>query len=114
MEEPNTNNNETMVTLVSMSTNNNNNNTDDGNEEEEEEIPSRFTLSYDAAILSQLVSDSLGDDEDSGEIEIMRVSSKCLSKVVDFLKHHLDEPMEEIITPLNGNTFEEVKYIQHN
>ena len=42
------------------------------------------------------------------DVEISKVDSACLEKVVEFLKHYHDEPMTEIITPLEDNTFDGV------
>jgi hypothetical protein len=49
-------------------------------------------------------------EEDDGvdDVEISKVDSACLAKVVEFLKHHHEEPMTEIKTPLEDNTFEGV------
>ena len=70
-----------------------------------------FELSADAAELSDLVKDSLGEDNDDNDvIEILRVSSDCLSKVVEFLKHYKEEKMKEIPTPLGGSSFNEVSF----
>ena len=66
-----------------------------------------FELPADAAQISDLVKDSLGDSEDE-IIEILRVSSETLEKVVEFLKHYKEEKMKEIPTPLGGSTFDEV------
>eukprot|EP00541_Cyclophora_tenuis_P015419 CAMPEP_0116551230 /NCGR_PEP_ID=MMETSP0397-20121206/5851_1 /TAXON_ID=216820 /ORGANISM="Cyclophora tenuis, Strain ECT3854" /LENGTH=158 /DNA_ID=CAMNT_0004076117 /DNA_START=58 /DNA_END=531 /DNA_ORIENTATION=+ len=65
-----------------------------------------FTVPSKAASLSQLVRDSMEDDSDA--INVMRVDSTCLEKVVEFLVHHDEEAMKEIPTPLGGNKFEEI------
>jgi hypothetical protein len=64
-----------------------------------------------AAKLSQLVSDATEkfDDQDTTpDVEILKVESECLKKVVEFLEHYDKEPLDEIKTPLNDNTFEGV------
>lgn len=66
-----------------------------------------------AAKLSQLVSDAtekLEDDpsSESHDVEILKVESECLQKVVEFLNHYEEEPLVEITTPLRDNTFEGV------
>jgi hypothetical protein len=66
-----------------------------------------FQLPADAAQISDLVKDSLGDSDDE-VIEILRVSSDCLEKVVEFLQHYKEEKMKEIPTPLGGSSFNEV------
>ncbi|CAB9501828.1 ubiquitin ligase complex SCF subunit sconC [Seminavis robusta] len=79
---------------------------------------SEFFLPIEAAEVAELVRDSLDENEDDDdddqrnkeqrEVDVIRVSCDCLAKVVDFLKHHDEEPMTEIPTPLGGNSFEEV------
>ncbi|KAL7462266.1 hypothetical protein ACHAXS_005463 [Conticribra weissflogii] len=70
-----------------------------------------FTLPYSGAKLSKLVENALdgkGDDADVEErtVQIPKVEEECLSKVVEYLKHYQEEPMDEIRTPLEENTFE--------
>mmetsp|Transcript_8105 Transcript_8105/g.14819 ORF Transcript_8105/g.14819 Transcript_8105/m.14819 type:complete len:187 (-) Transcript_8105:514-1074(-) len=70
-----------------------------------------FALPYSGAKLSKLVENALdgkGDDADVDErtVQIPKVEEECLSKVVEYLKHYQEEPMEEIKTPLEENTFE--------
>ena len=75
-----------------------------------------FTLPYAAAKLSQTVKDAVQcseDDDDENptnpeDVEILKVESCCLEKVVEFLKHYLEEPLKEIKTPLEANTFDGV------
>eukprot|EP00584_Thalassiosira_punctigera_P009585 CAMPEP_0172547008 /NCGR_PEP_ID=MMETSP1067-20121228/16650_1 /TAXON_ID=265564 ORGANISM="Thalassiosira punctigera, Strain Tpunct2005C2" /NCGR_SAMPLE_ID=MMETSP1067 /ASSEMBLY_ACC=CAM_ASM_000444 /LENGTH=180 /DNA_ID=CAMNT_0013334025 /DNA_START=43 /DNA_END=585 /DNA_ORIENTATION=- len=72
-----------------------------------------FELPYAAARLSQTVKDAqpCEDDEDNDspeDVEILKVDTPCLEKVVEFLKHHQIEPLNEIKTPLEDNTFEGV------
>jgi S-phase kinase-associated protein 1 len=67
------------------------------------EIPER------AANISELVLDSPREEDDEiTEIEIARVNSDCLEKVVEFMKHYDEEKMKDIPTPLGGSTFNEV------
>ena len=68
---------------------------------------------YKAARLSQTVKDACGDDDDGDDgspedVEIIKVDSPCLAKVVEFLKHYDEEPLKEITTPLEENTFDGV------
>mmetsp|Transcript_5467 Transcript_5467/g.8028 ORF Transcript_5467/g.8028 Transcript_5467/m.8028 type:complete len:164 (-) Transcript_5467:208-699(-) len=63
-------------------------------------------IPYEAAKLSELVRDSV--EEDEREVQVLRVSTDCLAKVVEFLKHHVEEPMVAIPTPLGGSSFEEI------
>ena len=48
------------------------------------------------------------EDSDTTSIDITRVNSECLGKVVDFMVHYAEEEMKEIPTPLGGSSFEEV------
>lgn len=60
------------------------------------------------AKLSQLVSDATEKFEDcdtTPPVEILKVESECLAKVIDFLMHYQQDPLEEIKTPLSDNTF---------
>ena len=85
-----------------------------------------FTLPFKAAIQSVLVKDTLSgyeeegvDEDEEGDdaekpvvyepIEMQRVSSSTLEKIVDFLKHHDEEPINEIPHPLPADTFEQVR-----
>lgn len=76
-----------------------------------------FELAAKAAKQSALIKTSIecedveDEEEEEGNeecIDIIKVGSSCLSKVVEFLKHHYEEPMNAIETPLNGNTLDEV------
>lgn len=68
-----------------------------------------FELTERAASISELISDSPREDDDEvTEIEIARVKSECLEKVVEYMKHYGEEKMNEIPTPLGGSTFNEV------
>ena len=59
-----------------------------------------------------MVKDAQACEEDENaspeDVELIKVESACLEKVVDFLKHHEIEPMNEITTPLSENSFEGV------
>ncbi|KAL9187772.1 hypothetical protein ACHAXT_006150 [Thalassiosira profunda] len=71
-----------------------------------------FELPYAAARLSQTVKDAQSceedDNDDPEDVEIVKVDTPCLEKVVEFLKHHQEEPLTEIKTPLEENTFDGV------
>ncbi|KAL3790514.1 hypothetical protein HJC23_007663 [Cyclotella cryptica] len=60
--------------------------------------------------LSQLVFDASEnkEDEECSDVPILKVESECLEKVVEFLKHYEQEPLKEIKSPLEDNTFEGV------
>jgi len=83
-----------------------------------------FELPMAAARISQLLNDSMPerdeDDDDDEEveegekvpsIELLRVSSECLQKVVDFMVQYHNEPMNPIPTPLGASRFEEVSSV---
>ena len=64
---------------------------------------------YDAACLSQVVKDAQPEEDgEVDDVEISKVESACLAKVVEFLKHYHEDPMTEIKTPLEDNNFEGV------
>ena len=58
------------------------------------------------AILSELVATTLEEGDDI--VNIPRVSSICLRKVVQFLEYYDMEAMKEIPTPLGGTVFKEI------
>jgi hypothetical protein len=59
--------------------------------------------------ISELIRDATeGNEDEVTEIEISRVNSECLEKVVNFMKHYAVEKMKEVPTPLGGSTFNEV------
>jgi hypothetical protein len=69
-----------------------------------------FELTEKEGSIAQLIRDATEDnEEDEAEIEIERVGSECLKKVVDFMKHYAVEKMKEIPTPLGGSAFNEVR-----
>ena len=63
---------------------------------------------YAAARLSELVKDAQSCEEDDTaspeDVELSKVESVCLEKVVEFLRHYEIEPMTEIRTPLVENS----------
>ena len=69
---------------------------------------------YAAARLSQTVKYAQpfeeGDDDDAEpeDVEIVKVDTACLEKVVEFLKHYNEENLTPIKTPLEDNTFDGV------
>ena len=68
-----------------------------------------FTIPEKAAKVSVLLMDMpREEDGDTTSIDIARVNSECLGKVVDFMNHYAEEEMKEIPTPLGGSSFEEV------
>lgn len=84
----------------------------------------RFELPVAAAALSEYILNACGrgkEEEEDGEdepepeeyraVDVLRVSGPALSKVVDFMAHHYKEKMDDIPTPLGGNSFEEVRFV---
>ena len=78
-----------------------------------------YELPLRAARLSRFVGNSLNLDDDNDapddaeetlKVDVIRVSGGCLEKVVAFLKHHDEQPMNEITMPLPGPTFEDVSH----
>jgi hypothetical protein len=67
-----------------------------------------FELTELAASISELIEDAPREEDEVTEIEIARVKSPCLAKVVEFMKHYNEEKMKESPTPLGGATFDEV------
>ena len=74
-----------------------------------------FVLPTATARLSKIVDNAFDDEEDNvtppETFDILRVRGECLEKVVEFLKHYVEEPMREIPMPLGGSTMDEVSYI---
>ena len=68
-----------------------------------------FEISYKAAKLSELVRELATTSPDSSNaIELSRVDEATLEKVVEFLIHHMEDPMNEIPCPLGGTMFREI------
>ena len=67
-----------------------------------------YQLSVDAARLSELVKEVLSDGDDTVVVDVLRVDSIVLGEVVKFLKHYKEESMNEILIPLEGNSFTEI------
>ena len=54
--------------------------------------------------------DNDDDDEDAQlEIEIPRANSEIPSLIVDFMKHHVEDPMNKIPIPLGAESFDGVR-----
>mgnify|MGYP003487518536 CR=1 FL=1 len=74
-----------------------------------------FDVPREVALLSQLVKETLGVDEEDDEvgdekpsIPLLNVSSDTLEKVIEFCTHYLEEPMTPIETPLKSTRLEEI------
>ena len=78
-----------------------------------------YELPLSAARLSKMIetakdcdcagdSDSDEDDDDAAVIPIPKASSNCLARVVEFCKHHAEEPLNPIQTPLEGETLDAI------
>jgi S-phase kinase-associated protein 1 len=67
-----------------------------------------YQLSAAAANLSDFVKEAFSDGDGTVEVDVLRVHSDTLGEVVKFLNHYQKEAMNEIPTPLNGNSFLEI------
>lgn len=73
-----------------------------------------FEVPVAEARISDLVMDSVGDEDDdppTGPISILRVKKQCLGKVIEYMEHYYDEPMNPIQSPIIGNAFDEVSQV---
>eukprot|EP01026_Neomeris_dumetosa_P078414 TRINITY_DN8484_c0_g3_i1.p2 TRINITY_DN8484_c0_g3~~TRINITY_DN8484_c0_g3_i1.p2 ORF type:complete len:119 (-),score=43.58 TRINITY_DN8484_c0_g3_i1:14-370(-) len=78
----------------------------------------KFKVSTKTAAMSELVKTMLGeaggddeeeeDEEDAKEIPLPNVKGPILSKVVEFCKKHVEDPMPEIEKPLKSAVMKEV------
>ena len=53
--------------------------------------------------------DNNNNNKETKSVDLLKVTSRCLEQVVEFLKHHYEEKMNEIPMPLPGNNFDEVR-----
>uniref|UniRef100_A0A7S2H6U7 E3 ubiquitin ligase complex SCF subunit n=1 Tax=Helicotheca tamesis TaxID=374047 RepID=A0A7S2H6U7_9STRA len=72
-----------------------------------------FELSSAAAKLSKLIEEMNEDNEDSDDneeqiVDIVKVKSECLKKVVEFCEHHVSEPLNPITHTMDADTFDEI------
>ena len=67
-----------------------------------------YQLSADAANLSDFVKEAFSDGDGTVEVDVLRVNSDTLVEVVKYLNHYQEEAMDDIPTPLNGNSFLEI------
>lgn len=69
-----------------------------------------FPRVYESAKLSEFVCNAtdFGNDSDNeiADIQLLRVGSTLLARVVEYLNQYKKHPMEHIITPLQEHTFE--------
>lgn len=85
----------------------------------------QFDLTVEAAKLSVMISNTLdlkGHDEDDDDdeddslpanmepLQLNNIPGETLEKIVEYLKHYVDDPMPEIPQPLPYETFAEVCY----
>merc|ERR1712224_656670 len=74
----------------------------------------KYRLPMRAAILSILVKDALSQDDDNDEekdddttedtVDVLRVNGSTLEKIVEFMNHHVEDPMKEIPMSLDGGS----------
>jgi S-phase kinase-associated protein 1 len=72
-----------------------------------------YEVSVEVARMSKLVDETIGEDIDEDEADDMEVplpnvSTMVLEKVLEFCKHHHEEPMTPIQTPLKSSKLEEL------
>jgi S-phase kinase-associated protein 1 len=70
----------------------------------------KVEVARNVAEMSVLIREMLADDEeeDSPEIPLPNVQKDILDKVIEFCKHHVNDPMPEIEKPLKSNNMSEV------
>jgi S-phase kinase-associated protein 1 len=72
----------------------------------------KFQITYDIAKMSGLLNTILenydNDQNIDDEIPIMNVKANILSKVIEFIKYYLEEPMKEIEKPLISSDMSKV------
>lgn len=70
----------------------------------------RVEVPRNVAEMSVLIKEMLADDEDeeSPEIPLPNVNKDILDKVIEFCKHHVNDPMPDIEKPLKSNIMSEV------
>mmetsp|Transcript_17467 Transcript_17467/g.49336 ORF Transcript_17467/g.49336 Transcript_17467/m.49336 type:complete len:167 (-) Transcript_17467:248-748(-) len=64
-----------------------------------------FDIALAAAEGSELVR-NITEDDDTEVVEIGRVNSACLERIVEFMEHNKTEPMKTIESPLEGDSFD--------
>jgi S-phase kinase-associated protein 1 len=63
--------------------------------------------------MSKLVEETLGDEDDLDneeniEVPLPNVSTPVLEKVIDYCRHHLEDPMTAIQTPLKSSKMDDL------
>ena len=56
-------------------------------------------------LISEMIAD---DDEDSPEIPLLDVNVAQLDRVVQFMKHHCENPMADIVTPIRSSEMDKI------
>ena len=73
----------------------------------------KFEVSREIAMMSNLVKEMLGEEDADGdgeeqEIPLPNVKNTVLAKVIEFCKHHVNDPMPEIEKPLKSANMNEI------
>jgi len=68
----------------------------------------KFTVPKKVALMSELVKTMAEGDKEEKEIPLPNVKGAVLSKVVAWMKYHVDNPMKEIEKPLKSANMNEV------
>jgi len=66
-----------------------------------------FVVEREVAVMSNLLKNMIEDSGPDEEIPLPNVKSTILQKVIDYCKHHRDEPPEEIQKPLKSHVLTE-------
>jgi S-phase kinase-associated protein 1 len=67
-----------------------------------------FKVDNNIILQSELIRTMLECDNDNNEIFLPNIKGNILSKVIDYFKHHHNNPAAEIERPLKSNNFNEV------
>jgi len=73
-----------------------------------------FEINANAAKLSKLIAEAVFDDDDAdGDaddeiVDIPKVKSECLRKVIEFCEQHVKEPLNPITHTMEADSFDEI------
>ncbi len=67
-----------------------------------------FPLAKKIAVQSTLIKTMVEGDPEAVDIPLPAVNSNILSRVIEFMKYHIDHPMKEIEKPLKTNDLKEI------
>jgi S-phase kinase-associated protein 1 len=67
-----------------------------------------YEVSLIAAKISELLKNCMDADPQAQEIQLSNIKSSILARIVDYLQHHISEPMFEIEKPLISNNMKDI------